>query len=102
MATSLSFWLCFFLIPFSLSGSETRSILPFSMRNQALLEARHYSSKEISSRQDLQKISSRVTRRHSMMVEAKLVLKESMERQDGDPFEKPQRLSPGGPDPHHH
>ncbi|GLT48597.1 hypothetical protein SLA2020_222120 [Shorea laevis] len=93
MATSLSLWMCFFLIVFSLSGSETRSILPFSMRNQALLEGRHYSSKEISSG---------VTRRHSMMEEAKLVLKENMERQDGDPFENPQRLSPGGPDPHHH
>ncbi|GLU15420.1 hypothetical protein SLE2022_319140 [Rubroshorea leprosula] len=91
MATNYSFGLCFLLILFvSFSGSESRPIFPFPTRNQALFsEGQHHSSKEISGG---------VTQMHSSMEVAELVLKESMKRQEGKPFEEFTRTTPGEPD----
>ncbi|MBA0776461.1 hypothetical protein Gotri_011455 [Gossypium trilobum] len=39
--------------------------------------------------------------RHTLMKEAREAIKASIERNAGNPLES-KRLSPGGPDPHHH
>ena len=75
MNSLIKFWLCLFLIVSSFSNSETRSFGTFPIPNKG---------------------------HRALMRTAQQVLQASIERQAGRRLFEPTRVSPGGPDPHHH
>ncbi|KAL4279732.1 hypothetical protein GQ457_03G024290 [Hibiscus cannabinus] len=114
----LLFILClhaFFLIPSS--GARLFRFHPLSTGDQALKDQKL--DINISQCFEIKKISVttrlpvptveakgaveqfRSSRKRALMEEAREAMRASIERGGGNPFES-ERLSPGGPDPHHH
>ncbi|KAK8676910.1 hypothetical protein V6N13_142469 [Hibiscus sabdariffa] len=111
----LLFTLClhvFFLIPSS--GARLFRFHPLSTADQALKDQKL--DININQSFEFKKISVtpvpiveakgrveqfRSSRKRALMEEAREAMRASIERGAGNPFES-ERLSPGGPDPHHH
>ncbi|KAG8492251.1 hypothetical protein CXB51_009932 [Gossypium anomalum] len=117
MATfKLFFTLClhaFFLIPSS--GTRLFPSHPFSISDQTSKDQKlelnikfnkfsvttQLSPLVVGANQRAKSEQFRSNSKHTLMKEAREAIKASIERNAGNPLES-KRLSPGGPDPHHH
>ncbi|KAL5736466.1 hypothetical protein ACOSQ2_031254 [Xanthoceras sorbifolium] len=110
MVSLIKFWLCLFLAFILFSSFEARLLDPMflkngnrahkrivkevsktSMEKQTIIE-RHFKSREFSSDDN-----------RVLMESAEKMFKESVQRQEAlGRFFESKRVSPGGPDPHHH